>query len=170
MDLIDYSPKVVNPSELSTVSACCCCQERDGYKGIIDSYESEVTMSVSGRSDAKLRQNLEDVICALRKHNASLEADVEMASSEAVQYKTRIILVSRTFLILTYESVVSCVSVKFIYATADEADAYMFYRCFFCFLFFSVFFPSVTKIPDNLSREWLNGFSCHFYQTIAGKM
>jgi len=24
-----------------------------------------------------------------------------------------------------------------IYATADEADAYMFYRCFFCFLFFS---------------------------------
>ena len=45
------------------------------------------------------------------------------------------------------------------YATADEADANMFYRCFF--LFFSVFcfFLSVTKIPDNRSRERLNGFS-----------
>ena len=51
------------------------------------------------------------------------------------------------------------VRVSLIYATADEADAYMFYRCFF--LFFSVFcfFPSVTKIPDNHSRERLNGFS-----------
>jgi len=47
-----------------------------------------------------------------------------------------------------------------IYATADEADAYMFYRCFFLFfLFFFVFFPSVTKIPDNRSRERLNEFS-----------
>ena len=43
-----------------------------------------------------------------------------------------------------------------VYATADEADAYMFYRCFFCF--FSVFSASVTKIPDNRSRERLNGF------------
>jgi len=34
-----------------------------------------------------------------------------------------------------------------------EADAYMFYRCFF------LFFPSVTKILDNRSRERLNGFS-----------
>jgi len=58
--------------------------------------------------------------------------------------------------------------VIFIYATADEADAYMFYRCF-C-LFFFRFFPSVTKIPDNRSRERLNGFSWNFYQTIAGKV
>ena len=43
-----------------------------------------------------------------------------------------------------------------VYATADEADAYMFYRCFFVFF---PFFPSVTKIPDNRSREQLNGFS-----------
>jgi len=61
-----------------------------------------------------------------------------------------------------------------IYATIDEADAYMFYRCFF--LLFSVsfvlfcFFPSVKKIPDKRSRERLNGFSWNFYQTIAGKM
>jgi len=40
-----------------------------------------------------------------------------------------------------------------VYATADEADAYMFDRCFF--LFFSV----RHKIPDNRSRERLNGFS-----------
>jgi len=52
-----------------------------------------------------------------------------------------------------------------IYATAS-ADAYMFYRCFFVFLFF---FPSVTKIPDNHSPERLNGFLRNFYQTIAGK-
>jgi len=49
------------------------------------------------------------------------------------------------------------------YATADEADAYMFYRCFFLFFVFVLFcfllFPSVTKIPDNRSRERLNGFS-----------
>jgi len=44
------------------------------------------------------------------------------------------------------------------YATADEADANMFHRCFFS-VFFLFFFPSVTKIPDNRSRERLNGFS-----------
>jgi len=42
---------------------------------------------------------------------------------------------------------------------ADEADAYMFYRCFFCFCFCFLFFPFATKIPDNRSREQLNGFS-----------
>ena len=59
----------------------------------------------------------------------------------------------------------SCV----IYATTDEADAYMFYRCFFLVCFFC-FFPFATKIPDNCSRERLNRFSWSFYQTIAGKM
>jgi len=39
-----------------------------------------------------------------------------------------------------------------IYTTTDEADANMFYRCFFCLLLFSVF-PSATKIPDNCSRD-----------------
>jgi len=37
---------------------------------------------------------------------------------------------------------------------------------FFCFLLF----PFAKKIPDNRSRERLNGFSWNFYQTIAGKM
>jgi len=49
-----------------------------------------------------------------------------------------------------------------VYATADEADAYVFYRCFlfFLFVFFAFcFFPFATKIPDNRSRERLNGFS-----------
>jgi len=52
-------------------------------------------------------------------------------------------------------------SAVIIYATADEEDAYMLYRCFFLslFCFFFVFFPSVKKIPDNPSRERLNGFS-----------
>jgi len=56
---------------------------------------------------------------------------------------------------------VVCVKTKLFYANADEADAYMFYRCFF--LFFSVsflfFFSVRQKLPDNRSREWLNGFS-----------
>jgi len=41
-----------------------------------------------------------------------------------------------------------------IYATADEAVAYMFYRCFLPFVF-SVH----QKIWDNRSWERLNGFS-----------
>jgi len=45
-------------------------------------------------------------------------------------------------------------------------DVFLF--CFFS-SFFS-FFPSATKIPDNRSRERLNGFSWNFYQTIAGKI
>ena len=51
--------------------------------------------------------------------------------------------------------------------TADEADAYMFYSLFFVFF---CFFSVRQKIPDNRSRERLNGFSWNFYQTIAGKM
>jgi len=42
----------------------------------------------------------------------------------------------------------------------------MFYSCF---CFFSVFFPSVTKIPDNRSRERLNGFSWNFTKRLRGK-
>ena len=58
-----------------------------------------------------------------------------------------------------------------IYATADEADAYMFYRCFFSvFSVFFLFFSVRQKIPDNRFRERLKGFSWNFYQTIAGKM
>jgi len=55
-------------------------------------------MSVSGQSDAKLRQNLEEVIAALRKHNTSLEAELEKSSGEVVEYKTRIVLVCHTLL------------------------------------------------------------------------
>lgn len=50
-------------------------------------------MSASGRSDALHRQNLEEVIGGLRKLNASLEVEVEKAANEAVEYKTRIVLV-----------------------------------------------------------------------------
>jgi len=45
--------------------------------------------------------------------------------------------------------------ISLVYATADEADAYMFYRCFFVLLPFRF----ATIIPDNRSRERLNGFS-----------
>jgi len=37
------------------------------------------------------------------------------------------------------------------YATADEVDAHMFYRYFFCFLFFVFFaFPSVKKYQTTV--------------------
>jgi len=41
------------------------------------------------------------------------------------------------------------------YATADEADAYMFYRCFFLFSDFFVFFSSVknTRQPFSGTAE-----------------
>ena len=32
-----------------------------------------------------------------------------------------------------------------VYATADETDAYMFYRCFFSLFCFFCFFPSVKN-------------------------
>ena len=34
-----------------------------------------------------------------------------------------------------------------IYATADEADVYMFYRCFFCFF---LLFPSIKKYETTV--------------------
>ena len=44
-----------------------------------------------------------------------------------------------------------------IYATADEADAYMFYRCFFSvfclfFVLFFVFFPSAENMTTVLEN------------------
>ena len=57
--------------------------------------------------------------------------------------------------------VVCLTAIIVIYATADEADAYIFYRCFFLFFscFFCFIFLSVTKISDNRSLERLNGFA-----------
>jgi len=42
--------------------------------------------------------------------------------------------------------------------------------CFTDVFFVFLPFPFAIKIPDNRSRERLNGFSWNFYQTIAGKM
>jgi len=41
----------------------------------------------------------------------------------------------------------SC-SVQSFYATADEADAYMFYRCFLCF------FPVFFRPPQNTTQPF----------------
>ena len=46
-------------------------------------------------SDVQLQQNLEDTISNLRRHSASLEADLERATNEAAECKTRIVLVRR---------------------------------------------------------------------------
>jgi len=42
--------------------------------------------------------------------------------------------------------------VRLVYATADEADAYMFYRCFF--LFFFAFLFSVFFRPSKNTRQF----------------
>jgi len=61
---------------------------------------------------------------------------------------------------------------EIIYATADEADAYMFYKCLFCFFcFFSFFFvffrPQNTRQPFSGTAERI---FMKLYQTIPGKM
>jgi len=60
-----------------------------------------------------------------------------------------------------------CKKQLFVYATADEAVAYMFTDVFVFFLFFFVFFRP-QKIWNNRSRDRLNGFSWNFHQTIGG--
>ena len=40
------------------------------------------------------------------------------------------------------------IDVGVVYATADEADAYIFHRCFFVFFLF--FFPSATKYETTV--------------------
>ena len=45
----------------------------------------------------------------------------------------------------------------FIYATADEAVAYMFYRCNLCFFCFFVFFRPTKNMRQSFSgtAEWI---------------
>jgi len=50
------------------------------------------------------------------------------------------------------------VALVLVYATADEADAYMFYRCFFCFLFLLFAFSVCrknTRQPFSETAEWI---------------
>jgi len=53
-----------------------------------------------------------------------------------------------------------------IFATADEADAYVLQMFFSVFIFFSVRHKN-TRQPFSKRLNW---FSWNFYQTIAGKM
>ena len=47
-------------------------------------------------------------------------------------------------------------NIHLFYATADEADAYMFYRCFFCFLFIFVFFFA-SSVRHKNTRQPFSG-------------
>jgi len=53
-------------------------------------------------------------------------------------------------------------AVGIIYATADEADAYMFYRCFFS-IFFKFFFDFCFFRPPKNTRQ--PGRVSHFFST-----
>jgi mitotic spindle assembly checkpoint protein MAD1 len=70
-------------------------KEKEGYKNIIDSYESELTMSVGGKSDIKVRQSLEEALESQRQHCASLESELEKVNQQLAQYKTRAVLLER---------------------------------------------------------------------------
>lgn len=96
-----FTGAAVQPYAAVTVEAgCCLWQERDGYKSIIASYESEVTMSAAGGpSDPLQRHNLEEVVCGLRKHAADLEADLDKAASDVLHYKAHSVHVCCTLLI-----------------------------------------------------------------------
>jgi len=54
---------------------------------------------------------------------------------------------SRLYVICRYIFTKFVNPTEVIYATADEADAYMFYICFFCFF---VFFPFATKYQTTV--------------------
>ena len=54
-----------------------------------------------------------------------------------------------------------------IYATADDADAYMFYRCFFsCFMFFLLFAFSVRHHKKYQTTVLRNGWT-DFHETFT---
>lgn len=57
-------------------------QERDGFKNILDSYESEVTVNV-GKHTASRIQHLEEVVENYKKQVDYLEADLQKAYSQS---------------------------------------------------------------------------------------
>jgi len=62
---------------------------------------------------------------------------------------------------ITLAFLVDVMGTSIFYATADEADAYMFYRCFF--LFFFCFFPFATKYQTTvLGNGWTD-----FHETFT---
>ena len=56
-------------------------QERDGYKRIIDSYESEVTLNVGAGSLNRV-QHLEENMKAYRKQTELLESELNKVNDE----------------------------------------------------------------------------------------
>jgi len=56
-------------------------KERDGYKQIIDSYESEVTVNIGAHTTNRM-QHQEEVIEGYRKQVDKLEADVIRLSNQ----------------------------------------------------------------------------------------
>jgi len=64
----------------------------------------------------------------------------------------------------------SCLRTSVIYATADEAVAYMFYKCFFCFfLFFSVHQNYETTVLGNGWTDFHETFTKRYRETWSLK-
>lgn len=56
-------------------------QEREGYKRVIDSYESEVTVNIGAQAASRIQQ-LEEIVQAYRKQTEQLEAELNRVSTE----------------------------------------------------------------------------------------
>ena len=65
-----------------------CLQERDGYKSIITQYESEATITLSSETSARTQQ-LEETVNNYHKQLASVENDLQVATKQLVEYKTK---------------------------------------------------------------------------------
>lgn len=56
-------------------------KERDGYKRVIDSYESEVTVNIGAQTASRIQQ-LEEIVQAYRKQTEQLETELNRVSTE----------------------------------------------------------------------------------------
>ena len=65
-----------------------CLQERDGYKGIIDSYETEVTVNVAVTTQRRL-QEAEDIRLRYEAEFERLEKDLENVTLQRSQAEAR---------------------------------------------------------------------------------
>ncbi len=69
-------------------------QEREGYKRILDSYESEVTVNM-GTVQANRIQQLEELVENYRSQTEALEAELGKSVDEVTSTKSRCIQVGR---------------------------------------------------------------------------
>lgn len=65
-----------------------CVQEREGYKRILESYESEVTVNIAANAASRIHI-LEETLQMYRKQNEQLEAEVGQLTENQSRALTR---------------------------------------------------------------------------------